>query len=487
MYCHTAYQQRDEQRDDKVYQQGHQQIHVHQPEEQQVVQEIHVHQPVHQQIDEELHVHQPVHQGIQEETPDKGTNNLWDQTFSKVKDILAEDAKFQLVYPFIDWTWRTPPSGYIDPTAYSILSQIPSWSTIGRYSPSPKDLYSSYTNMIAKCPKLTIPPALLQQLKEAEDHINRTMRTLEQDQHAAILAFEKVQNPCACGVPPPEYEQWLENSGWSRKLKADRTAFDKAVKTKTLIVAQQHPGYEAAINAATCPSGPYASKPGFVKCTIYGQDEWRAGFTVDDGQDWVNKLTRGGGQPLHISLDASSSSSAIKESWAKGATGYGSSFFGVYTNGEWKDMNLTKEDSFVTIEINIKAVTQVPVRAGAWYNSGYLDVLAKDNYWNPPYTTTGGQSPVFGEGGILPLTIVGMVCSYQIGFKISMSSSTYPRHSSEFQACDGFRIGPFHIGGSYRTCTDSWEHSTDGASFSGQSKAEYPFILGFVVSQPGLD
>ena len=458
-FCPTAYRQRDEQRDDKVYQQGDQQIHVH----------------------------QPAHQETQEETPDTGTNDLWDQMFSKFKDILAEDAKFQFVYPFIDWTWRTPPCGYIDPTAYSILSQIPSWNAIGRYSPSPKDLYTSYTNMITICPKLTIPPALLQQLKEAEDHINRTMQTLEQDQHAAILAFEKVQNPCTCGVPPPEYEQWLQTSGWSTKLKADRTAFDKAVKTKTLIVAQQHPGYEAAINAATPPSGPNDSKPGFVKCTIYGQDEWRAGITVADGQDWVSQLTRGGGQPLHIFLDASST--ATEESWAKGATGYGSSFFGVYTNGEWKEMSLTKEDSSVTIEINIKAVTHVPVRPGAWYNSGYLDVLAKNDYWNPPYTTTDGRSPVFGKGGILPLTIVGMVCGYQVEFKISMSASTYSRCSSEFQACDGFRIGPFHIGGSYRTCTDSWNHSTDKETFtfSGQSKAEYPFILGFVVSQPGLD
>ena len=150
-------------------------------------------------------------------------------------------------------------------------------------------------------------------------------------------------------------------------------------------------------------------------------------------------------------------------------------------------MNLTKEDSSVTIEINIEAITQVPVRAGSWYNSGYLDVLAKNDYWNPPYTKTGGQSPVFGKGGILPLTIMSMLCGYKVGFKINMSSSTYSRHSSEFEASGGIRIGPFHIGGGYRTSTDSWDHSTDGASFSGQSKADYPFILGFVVSQPGLD
>ena len=64
------------------------------------------------------------------------------------------------------------------------------------------------------------------------------------------------------GIPPPKYEEWIESSGWGTKLKADEDAFDKAVKTKTLIVAQQHPGYEAAI---TPPSGSYDSKPGFVR------------------------------------------------------------------------------------------------------------------------------------------------------------------------------------------------------------------------------
>ena len=421
-----------------------------------------------------------------EETPDQRTNDLWAQTFSKVESVLSGGANFQLVYPFMDWTWNIPPPGYIDPTAYSIVSQLPSWSAIGRYSPSPKDLHSSYMSLLANCPKLVVSPEKQQQLKEAENHINKTRATLDQTQNAAYLAFNRAQKTPP-GVPPPKYEEWLESSGWGTKLKADRDAFDRAVNTKTLIVAQQNPEYEAAINAATLPSDPYDSKPGFVKCTINGQDEWRAGFIVADGQDWISQLTRGGGQPLHIFLDASSSSTAIEESWAKGATGYGSSFFGVYANGEWKEMNLTKEDSSVTIEINIEAITQVPVRAGSWYNSGYLDVLAKNDYWNPPYTKTGGQSPVFGKGGILPLTIMSMLCGYKVGFKINMSSSTYSRHSSEFEASGGIRIGPFHIGGGYRTSTDSWDHSTDGASFSGQSKADYPFILGFVVSQPGLD
>ena len=59
-----------------------------------------------------------------EETPDQRTNDLWAQTFSKVESVLSGGANFQLVYPFMDWTWNIPPPGYIDPTAYSIVSQL---------------------------------------------------------------------------------------------------------------------------------------------------------------------------------------------------------------------------------------------------------------------------------------------------------------------------------------------------------------------------
>ena len=84
---------------------------------------------------------------------------LWNQIWSQVSSTLGGGEKLQLVYPFIEWTWPIAPSGYINATTYSIVGQIPKWSTVGRYSASPDDFHANYLQMLQKCPKLTYTPA----------------------------------------------------------------------------------------------------------------------------------------------------------------------------------------------------------------------------------------------------------------------------------------------------------------------------------------
>ena len=124
---------------------------------------------------------------------------------------------------------------------------------------------------------------------------------------------------------------------------------------------------------------------------MHGNDEWKAAYTVANGEDWVTQIETGGGDRLSLALDASQSTHHMKESWAGGPFDYGF-FFGAYAEGKWQNMQLSECDSSVRVEINIEAVTQVPVHPGQWYNSGYLKVLASENRWSPPYTTKGGSS-----------------------------------------------------------------------------------------------
>ena len=419
------------------------------------------------------------------DVPDTGSVNLWDQTWAKVNAVLGGGGKMQLIYPFMDWTWPVPNPGYIDATAYSVVGQMPKWSAVGKYAPSDKTLYDSYKIMINECPKLVLTPEQQQQVRQVQDQINAAQTTLTQDTNAKNYDWVQAQK-VPPGVPPPNYNDWYESSGWKARLDADSQAVQKAANTKAEIVQQQNANYTAAIQKAAMPTDPYGSKAGFLKCSINGKDEWRPGFILNQGQDWVAQLTQGGGNPLTIQMEASKETHAMKESWAGGAADYGSCFFGIYANGSWHDMNLTESDSKVQVEINIKAVTQVPVRAGEWYDSGYLSYLAKYNQWNSPFTTQGGQSPVFGKGGMLPLAISSMIAGYQISFSISMSSSTYERHVADFKASGGIRIGPFHIGGGYETHSDTWTKTATGTTFKGESKATYPFIVGFIVAEPGI-
>lgn len=425
----------------------------------------------------------------------KSTLDLFGQTYEQIiqKTLGKSNSKFQLAYPFIDWTWPTPSAGYIDPTAYTYVGRVPQWSAIGQsYRPTDTDLHSAYLTMLLHCPKLTLTPEQQQQLTQADSQIRKCETKRDEDRQRRNRAWDSATNNLPQGVPKPEWNQWVVDSGWSDILAADKAAIAKATETKIEIVAQQNPQYKEALAAATPPKDTTSIKPGFVLCFVApGQEEVRPNYFLGkDGSDWIAQLTEGGGFPITVQLSASIASSALQKSWAEGTIEYNYGFFSVYSNNEWKQFDIHTQDQSVRVSIDIKAVTQVPVAPDdAWYNSGYLKFLASKHKWNSPFTTTGGESPVFGKGGLLPLIVTGMVAGYQPNFKITMSSETFQQHKSDFTTCDGIRIGPFQFGGSGSggTSADTWSHSASNNTFSGKSTAKYPFIMGFIVAEPGLD
>lgn len=423
-------------------------------------------------------------------TLDKDSINLWDQTWSTVqKSILGSDEKFQVIYPFVDWTWPMPSPGYIDKTAYDVIGQIPKWSAVGNYTvgPSSNDAYLSYKFLIENCPKLTLTPEQKKQLEDVQDQINKAKAQLQTDINAKNSAWAAAQ-VVPSGVPIPSYEDWLVSSGWGVTIQTDQLALDKGNETKAEIVKQQNPQYNSAIEAATMPTDLDTTKAGFAKCSVNGQDEWRANYIISNGQDWVTQFMGDVRNPLSIQLDSSKESQTMKQSWAGGASDYGG-FFSIFAKESWKDIRLNESGSKVLVNINIKGVTKVSVHPDQWYDSSYLSMLARQGKWNSPYTTTGGQSPVFGKGGVLPLLINSMVAGYQASFSITLSPSDFQQHQSELEASDGMRIGPLHFGGGgNHSSSNTWnKKTTNGTTFSGSSTANYPFIIGFVVTEPGIN
>ena len=417
--------------------------------------------------------------------------NLWDQIWGQLDKFIGGGRNLQLVYPFIDWTWNVPPPGYIDSQVYNLVNQMPEWSAIGKYSPSATGLYQAYINMLPTCVNTAVPhPAQQQQIKEVENQLNAAQTTLTSNISAMYSAFAQAQK-VPQGVPPPQYAEWYKSSGWEARINSSKKNVDRLTVILADIVDQQlNPGYENAIKAATMPTEQFVRKPGFAKCSINGNDDWRANYILSNGQDWVNQLTQGGGTPLNLSLDASENSNHMSQSLANGATDHGA-FFGIFVNGSWQELNMTQKDSGVKVNINIKAVTQVPIVPDSWYDAGYLKVLASKGHWNQPYATKGGAHPVFGKGGVMPLMITGLVAGYQIGFDIhSMSCSTtlFPEYESQLHATTGVRIGPFQIGSSNYSINsaDKLHKTVRNGSFSGYSKATYPSIIGFTVASPGL-
>ena len=414
------------------------------------------------------------------------TNDLFGQTFEQIlsKVVGGSNQKFQLIYPYEDWWWPTAATGLAS-QAWYFANQIPEWSSIGRYNPADAGFANAYASVLNQV-NLTVSPSQQQALNDASNAVNAAMGKRASDIDARNNAWT-VANNVPPGVPKPEWATWVVESGWQATLAADGAAIDKANQTKTAIVAQQNPEYKAAQEALT-PPGSGLTKAGWTTIpTSPGQSEpvvfYQIGTT---GQDWVALLSRGGND-VSIELDASKSSSALTESWAKATASYNVLFWGVEAGGSWSDMNLSESDNSVKATIQMKA-TMVPVSPGSWYQGGWLRTLAeKPNAFNSPYTPTGGSSPIFGKGGILSLRVAGLVAGYQPSFTITMSQSTFNQHKSRFEASTGVRIGPFKFGGSGGHSSNIVNKTAQNGTFSGKSDATYPFIMGIIVASPGID
>ena len=429
---------------------------------------------------------------------DKDT--LWDQIWTKVNSILKSGEKLQLVYPTVSWYW-SPKPGYINSEAYSILNQMPQWSAVaGMYFPSATDLFTAYKVMLSSCPKLTMPPDLESQLQEIQVQIDKATRKLQGDEQARNNAWIQSQN-VPPGTEPPVYDEWMQTSGWKEQLDHDLQAIEKANDIKVQLIKQQNEGYEAAVNACALPTGP---KEGFAKCDISGTEEWRANYVYSD-VDWASQLVSGKrGFPLSIHIDSTNQSSSIDMSWAKGVRDH-PSFLRTKDGGRLNDL-LTSGD-FV-IDIDIKAVTVVPIQQDSWYSSDYLAQLAEKGWWNSPFTTTGGSSPVFGKGGLLSLKVSSLIAGVGISFRMeytpksslmdvesilpnTVSTPLYDLVPSKIVTSDEFHIGPFHFD---KKRIDTVPSGTVPSgivpgpmnalsAFSGESSNTLPAIIGFIVTE----
>ena len=436
-------------------------------------------------------------------------DSLWDQIWTKVNSILKGGEKLQLVYPTVSWYWSPPNPGYINSEAYSIVNQMPQWSAVvGMHFPSATDLFTAYKIMLSSCPKLTMPPDLEKQLQEIQVQINEATRKLQADEKAKNIAWIQSQN-----VPPrtkpPIYDEWMQTSGWRKRLDDDLQAIEKANDIKVQLIKQQNEGYEAAINACALPTGP---KAGFAKCNINGIEEWRANYVVSD-VDWASQLVSGKrGIPLSIHIDSTNRSSSINMSWAQGARDH-PGFLCTEDGGKLSNLFTIGDVDFV-INIDIKAITVVPIQQDSWYSSHYIAQLAEKGWWNSPFTTKGGNSPVFGKGGLLSLKISGLIAGVGISFRMKYTPKSsmintlltgalsntvvtqlYDVVPRRIVTSQKFHIGPFRfdtkridtlpaIAGIAPAIGGTTPARMNAVSvFSGESSDTHPEIIGFIVSE----
>ena len=417
------------------------------------------------------------------------TINLYGQTYEQiVKTALAGSGKkFQLVNPQQDWTWPPASFGYIDPQAYRFVGQMPKWTAAGTYQPGGNDMHQAYLQVLSLWNAMGKGIAD-DKIREARDSVTRTQNKYMQDQQIAdvsYITYQKQQQ--AAGDKADDYDTWIAKN-WKATFDTDQAAYREALNALSKLVGEKNEGLQQAIDAATPPPGPSDPKAGFVKVLMPGGAiEVRPNYDYPDPKVWADRVANGGGKSLTIHLSASASSSSLVDSWAGGSTGLDTGFFSLFGSGGWQKLDLATEDKSVEVTITLKAYNVFEVGPDkAWYNSAILSKLAKENDWNPPFSTNGGggYTPVFGKGGVLSLVLTGLVAGYQPSIDITMSDATYSKYKESFDASGGIRVGPFEIGGSGGSSEAKFKKKSENKKFHYESTATYPFMMGITVVNP---
>lgn len=416
-------------------------------------------------------------------------DQLFGQTYEQIlSSVLGGSSdNFQLIYPYLDWWWPTAPSGQVAAPALSIMNSVPQWSAVGEYDPSGATLLNSYQQVLQHV-NPTIPPDIQVAVTNAHNLLVAAQNQYQNDMTARNQAWAQANANLPPGVPAPVWADWVVQSGWTGTLQKDSDAIAVAQRTYTQAFGAQSPTLTQALAAATPPASTNTITPGW---TAVNQGDGTLvpapaySMSTANGQDWVALLSQGGGNHVTIKLGQSQGTYDFTKSWAGANASYDRVFWGIDVGGSWENWDLSESDRSVSAQIEL-TTTLVTVQPGAWYNGGYLRTLRGQGNFFSPWTATGGPSPIFGEGGLLPLQVVGLVAGYQPSYEITMDASTYSEQYTKYEATAGIRIGPFRFGGSGGHESDTIAKSSSSTSFTGKSTATYPFLMGILTAQPGL-
>ena len=372
--------------------------------------------------------------------------SLFGQTYSQILEkLLKAGDNLQLVSPTIDWWWPTAPTGQIAARAYQLANSIPKWSPVGSFAPGASGLFQSYVQVLQQV-NPSIPPDQQQAWTNAHNALVGAQNQWQNDQTAMYRAWVVATTGLPPGVPAPDYNDWLTKSGWAGTLLADSKQIAKMQENMANITGQMDPalkgrarrvgaaGGQERAQARVHDHGPGRRHPGSGARLHHGHDGPGLGRPADAG----------GRNQLSISVSQAKSSDNMTKSWAGAKASIDQVFWSVEASGSWSKLNIDNSDQAVEAQIDMTAAF-VQVTPGQWYDGGYMKTLAGQGNFFSPWTAKGGSSPVFGEGGLLPVMITGLAVAYQPSFTITMSQNTYNQAQQQFDAALGVRARPVHL------------------------------------------
>jgi hypothetical protein len=403
------------------------------------------------------------------------------------------------------FNWPRVPTGTFAREAFQIVNTVPNWSPVGTFGAADQDLFSAYRAVLTHI-TFKVSPERQNDLQKLQDGVTAAQNDVTKaisDAKQEYLAQKEIY-----GDDFPTFAAWLKKAdgGASFQTGIDNTNLTLRQAQTLLLQMQQQSmpqSLQRAVDALQTPAGDPNSTnapAGWMKVADgTGRLQWRPEWTIaTTGQDWRASLTNGSAGGFTIEISNADSSTQVTNSWARGNAGYSVPFWGVHAGGSWTRLDEASDDQSVRATIKVESATVVRVTPGVWYDSGFLADVARgeqgaagtgyviESGWSRK-AEAAGQAGLFGQYGLLPTRVSGLVVVYKPSFSITANKSTFDRVKQKISASAGLRIGPFTFGGSGGSTSDFQHNTESDNTITGSSTSEEPLILGVTVTFPGLN
>jgi len=387
---------------------------------------------------------------------------------------------FQLIYPFVSWTWPTPTTGTISSPQYDFCSTAPQWDAVGAYVSGGDRVDLSYQQFLRVIPVATDDPILRDQIDVATDALTEASNQYTQ---AVDIALARYDDLVTDNTPP--FTEWLGTTagrGYQTNIASALTKMEQAEKNLAALVDQANtPGLADARNQ-------FVNEDFYVRLAdpnltkLPKVPNWSIS---QNAAQWLDKVKAGKGPAgATMGFNNRESSYDFSKSWAGGQAKVQQLFWEVRVNGQWERIDAFETDNQLEVSLEFVAIDLIQIQPSLWYNGGFVRSMAKGPFIRG-YSPNGedGTQAVYGENGFFNLLKTGMYVGYKPSFTIRTSASTFKQFSEKFKVATGLRIGPFTFEASGGSEKSGWNADSNGSSFTGTTTSDQPMILGIQIAK----
>ena len=406
---------------------------------------------------------------------DTKNDELWGLLYENVsKSLGLNNQNFQLILPFTNWNWDTAALGQTDAQQYSFLDSLPTISPVGSYQSGSSFAlaYRSFLDSLI----VEVDSGLQNQLDIQSNIYDGLLNDFERARNTALEAY-------AAEVPDnkPSFKDWLQDflGGISYGKTLEKKGKDLTQQEEILDELRDQT-LDRELKRAREDYNNSAFETKVVSENIKDPTSEKAYSPIDSFGKWIQQ-NAAAGNSLKFSFSTSSSSNAIRQTFAGASVTIERPFWEVTANGKTMNLSEVMKNQSVDVILTLEAASNVAIAPENWFNEALVVGRGTD-----PAKLRQGVTPrkagagkhLFGAGGIIPARHTDMLVGYRPKFTVKTSSTFSEKTMETISAATKLRIGPFVFKGSGSNSNSIDNLLVTNSEFSGTSESDFPVIFG---------